>query len=697
MENSEERSDPLRNLSECAREPIQIIGHIQPHGVLFALSEPDLIVRQVSANVSTAIGLSPDRLLGSSIENVLGVRQFEKFQFQVLSNQPLPTEFLQIDANGHSIDAHGLAHRYDGVLILELDFLHGTHSLEPLKLDAHIRIPLTRMEQTTDLVELFHRAAEEIRLLSGFDRVMIYRFDRDWNGEVTAEATGSMPILYLGSRFPESDIPAQARQLFLANRSRSIADVDAKPVPIVPEIGPVTGRPLDLTRSYLRTAAPIHLKYLRNMVVQSSMTLSIVVNHQLWGLVACHSAGPHRLDRTTRSVCELVVQVFATQVALLTDYLDLQSRLTSRKAVERHIDAVEAAESLAQAWEATGAQLLDLLAADGLVARFDGAVRYLGQPVAEELLHPVIAKLKSISVRGIASSNMLGALDPSAASYASEASGALYMGFAEGNGDYIFLLRREFAATLVWAGNPDKAASLDEHGRLRPRHSFAAWKETVRGRSLPWSDLELENASFLREQAIRWREAEMLRKSEDQVRYLAKYDTLTGLLNRHAVYVKLEQCIREAEAGNSQLAVLFVDLDHFKPINDRYGHAVGDQILKITAQRMQDQVRSDDCVGRFGGDEFIIILPSGPGMETAVLKLVGGILRAVEEPIEIDSGARVNVTASIGLSRYPIDGTSSDVLISRSDVAMYGIKRGGGNAFELYRADVAKDEDHTTG
>jgi two-component system, chemotaxis family, sensor kinase Cph1 len=265
------------------------------------------------------------------------------------------------------------------------------------------------------------------------------------------------------------------------------------------------------------------------------------------------------------------------------------------------------------------------------------------------------------------------------------------MGFTEGNGDYILLLRREFAETLVWAGNPDKAASLDEQGRLRPRHSFAAWKETVRGRSLPWSDLELENASFLREQAIRWREAEMLRKSEEQVRYLAKFDALTGLLNRHAVYLKLEQCIREAEAGDSQLAVLFIDLDHFKPINDRYGHAVGDQILKITSERMQYQVRSDDCVGRLGGDEFIIILPSGPHMETAVLTIVRRILSAVQEPIEIDSGAHVNVTASIGLSRYPIDGTTSEVLISRSDNAMYGSKRGGGNAFELFRADASHE------
>ncbi len=687
-----ERKDQLPDLTQCAREPIHIIGHIQPHGLLFALSEPDLIVRQVSANLSTAIGMSPDQLLGSSIENILGPLQFEKFQSQVLSNQPLPTELLQIEANGDRIYAHGLAHRHDGVLILELDFVQGTHSLEPLKLDAHIRIPLKRMEQAADLGQLFHVAAEEIRRLSGFDRVMIYRFDRDWNGEVTAEAAGSLPALYLGSRFPESDIPAQARQLFLANRSRSIADIDAIPIPIVPENGPVTGRPLDLSRSYLRAAAPIHLKYLRNMAVQSSMTLSIVVKDKLWGLVACHCAGPHRLDRSTRSVCELIVQVFATQVTLMTDYAALQSRLTSRNAIERHIEEVEAAQSLAQAWQTTGVQLLDLLAADGLVASFAGNIQYLGAPVAEELLRPVIAKLRTIAVRGIACTHMLGAFEPSAVSYASEASGALYIGLMEGTGDYILLLRREFAETLVWAGNPDKAANIDELGQIRPRHSFAAWKETVRGRSLPWTDLELENASFLREQAIRWREAEMLRKSEEQVRYLARHDALTGLLNRQAIHLKLEQCIKQAEADHSQLAVLFIDLDHFKPINDRYGHAAGDQILKITAQRMQHQVRSDDCVGRLGGDEFIVILRPGLSMETDVLKVVDRILRAVEEPIEIECGDRVNVTASIGLSRYPMEGTSSEALISRSDMAMYRVKRSGGNAFELFQTTDDKVE-----
>jgi len=691
MANLAEPITPITDLRGCALEPIQIIGHIQPHGLLFALSEPDLIIRQVSINVSTLLGMSPETLLGCSIESVLGAQQFDTFRSQVLNNEPLSAKLLRIPANGRALEMHCIAHRRDGVLIVELDLVQGTHSLEPLELDAHIRVPLARMEQAADVLELFRLAAEEIQRLSGFDRVMVYRFDEGWNGEVIAEAVAAaLPVLYLGSRFPESDIPAQARQLFLMNPSRSIADVAAKPVPIVPEIGPRTGKPLDLTCSCLRSAAKIHLEYLRNMAVQSSMTLSIVVDHRLWGLMACHGAVPHRLDQPTRSLCELMVQIFASQVALRIDNVALQSRLTSRRTLEKYMAGVEASEKQGQAGHFQSAQLLDLLGADGLVSRVDGLVSYRGATVTEDLLLPVIARLQSVSTRGIASSNMLAALDAGAASYASGASGALYLGLTEGTGDYLLLLRGELVETLVWAGNPDKAASLDESGRLRPRASFAAWKETVRGHSLPWSDLELENASFVREQLLRLRESEKLHKSEEHIRYLAKFDALTGLLNRHAINLKLEQCVKQAESDHSQIVVVFIDLDHFKPINDRYGHAAGDRILKITAKRMQHQVRSEDCVGRLGGDEFIIILP-GLSLETNVLKVVERILRTVEEPIEIEAGVRVNVTASIGLSRYPVDGSSSEALISRSDMAMYRVKGSGGNAFDLFRSDDVKD------
>jgi diguanylate cyclase (GGDEF)-like protein len=422
------------------------------------------------------------------------------------------------------------------------------------------------------------------------------------------------------------------------------------------------------------------------MNVQSSMTISIIVNHRLWGMMACHGAVPHRLDHATRSVCELMVQIFASQVALRIDNIALQSRLTSRRTLEKCMAEMEGSPSTAQAGRLQYAQLLDLLAADGMVSRVEGSISFQGATVDEKLLLPIIAKLRSISVRGVASSNNLGLLDSSATTYAEKASGALYMGLKEGTDDYLLLLRRELTETVVWAGNPDKALSVNAHGRLRPRTSFAAWKETVRGRCRPWSELELENAALVREQLLRLREAHKLRKSEEHVRHLANYDALTDLLNRHSIHLRLEECVQKATADHSSLAVLFIDLDHFKPVNDRYGYAAGDKILKITAKRMQHVVRPEDIVGRLGGDEFIVVLP-GLQLETDALKVVERMLRAIEKPLEIDDGVRVSVTASIGLSRFPVDGTNSEALISRSDMAMYRVKGSGGNAFELCRAD----------
>lgn len=505
-----QQRDALANLDRCAEEPVHIIGHIQPHGLLFALSEPDLIVRQVSRNVSALLGTSPESALGNSFEGVLGAKQFETFRSAVLSEVPLTATLLRVPVGGSEIEMHCVPHRQGGVLIVELEPLRGAHSLEPLNLDAHIRIPLTHMELASDILELSRLAAKEIWKLTGFDRVMVYRFDQGWNGEVIAETGGPSPVSYLGLRFPATDIPAQARQLFLINPLRTIADVAATAVPIIPEMGPLTGTALDLTRSVLRSASPIHLEYLRNMGVQSSLTVSIVVGHQLWGMIACHHASPRRVDHTTRSVCELIGQTLTSQVAFRIDNVALQARLTSRKVLVRYMAGIEISRSRIDLEHFQSPRLLDLLDADGLVSRIDGVLSSQGTTVEEELLLPVIGKLRKLSSRGIASSSILSALDPGAASFASQVSGALYFGLKEGTDDYLLLLRRELVETVIWAGNPDKAVSTDEQGRLRPRVSFEAWRETVRGHSRPWSELEVESARFLREQLLRLRESQEL-------------------------------------------------------------------------------------------------------------------------------------------------------------------------------------------
>ena len=518
-EQALEQRHTLADHDRCAQEQVQLIGCIQPHGLLFALSEPDLVVRQVSANVSSFLGMSPDLVLGCSFEAVLGAQQFASFRSQAVSGEPLGATPLCLKVHGSALEMQVKcsAHRQDGMLIAELEPRQGAHSIDPLDVDAHILVPFSRMAAASDIPELARLAAIEIGKLSGFDRVMIYRFDEECNGEVIAEVAGSSPVSYYGLRFPAGDIPPQVRQLFLINRVRAIVDIDAAPAPILPQTGPTTGRALDLTRSVLRSASPIHLEYLRNMGVQASLTISIVVEGRLWGLIACHHRAPRRLASSTLSVCELIAQNLASQLALRIDNAILQAQVTARQQLAEYMAGVESCPVL-DAAQFHDSGLLELLDADGLIACINGVVSTQGATVETGLLLPVLAKLRNLSSGGIASSSRLSDLDSSAAHFASQVSGALYIGPGRLPSDYLLCLRRELVETITWAGNPNKSVLADEHDRLHPRTSFEAWRETVRGSSRPWTASELEDGRLVREHLQKLRVAQELAAANESLR-----------------------------------------------------------------------------------------------------------------------------------------------------------------------------------
>ncbi|RYD72046.1 MAG: GAF domain-containing protein, partial [Verrucomicrobiaceae bacterium] len=299
----------LLDLQACSREPIHIPGAIQPHGILICIRSADATVLQVSANSAGTLGCEPETCLNEPLANCLGAEQAAAVETVLKSGE---TDF-PITLRFRDVDYDTLVHRSGELAILEL---------APRTDDSNawnqIHHRLTRtiadLQRSPDLPSLCDAAVQAIADLTGFDRVMIYRFDPEWNGEVIAEIKAEGMDPYLGLHYPASDIPEQARKLYLRNWLRLIVDASYEPAPLLPVMNPDTGKPLDLSNSFLRSVSPVHLEYLRNMGVSASMSISLIREGQLWGLIACHHRVPRDLSFARRAACQLVGQIMSAEI-----------------------------------------------------------------------------------------------------------------------------------------------------------------------------------------------------------------------------------------------------------------------------------------------------------------------------------------------------------------------------------------------
>src|SRR3954454_3507416 len=324
------------DLTNCEREPIHVPGSIQPRGVLLAVSEPDMVVRQVSRNLADVVGTAWDDALGRPLAEVVGTVPAQAIARSASAFGDLrernPVELiLDCDGTPCPVDAilHRAAHSPETVglplaeaglpvsglpaaspastLVVELEPAYGPRPFSFPNTYQAVRGTISELNRASSLQELYGITAEAVRTLTGFDRVMVYRYDADHNGEVVAEA--KLPELnsFLGLHSPASDIPAQARALYERNWIRLISDVRYTPSRLEPVDLPTTGQPLDLTYSTLRSVSPIHCEYLQNMGVGASMSISLLRDDKLWGRIACHHcSGPHAPPDATLTAAEFL-------------------------------------------------------------------------------------------------------------------------------------------------------------------------------------------------------------------------------------------------------------------------------------------------------------------------------------------------------------------------------------------------------
>jgi PAS domain S-box-containing protein len=545
------------NSTSLESPSIHLLIEIQSHGILLVLQEPDLKILQVSNNTISIFEIAPSRIIGQRLDRFLDMFQVEQFRAGLADQSFDRSNYTKVwvtKSKDNYLIFDAVFHRSpDGYLILEL---------EPTQKDEHIpfqsfyhlakasilqgRAANSELTATADLAAFGRIMVTEVRKLTGFDRVMLYKFDQDGHGEVIAEDRIDRMESYLGLHFPESDIPQSARELFLSNRIRAISDVRAESVQLIPALNPLTEQLTDLSHSMLRSPDPCHAEYLQNMGASASLTISLIKDGRLWGIITCHHQTAKFVSYELRNACELLGQVIFDRISIIEDIPCYSYRFTEGNAtrtkfahlrsmgIERMSQSVigspESKASFVDALMGQSPNLLDLFDAWGAAICVGGRWTAIGQIPPPAILDDLVQWLSENVRDDVFTTDSLPRLATApvdGARFKDVASGMLAISLSPDS--YILCFRPEVIQTVNWGGNPEQAyqsvVAVDGNLRLSPRKSFQLWQEQVRLHSLPWQSVDIAAAVELRKSIVNI----ILRQSEAALQQSeARYRTLVA-------------------------------------------------------------------------------------------------------------------------------------------------------------------------
>lgn len=494
-------------VTNCDSEPIQTPGCIQAHGALLVLRPTDLTVLQASENTGRLFGRRPEELLGQPASAVLGIEGQARLG-ETLATEPCdcnPLYVATLPPRGATLSLDMTVHTIDGVAVVEFEAT-GRGGVRP-ETDYYALVKKTvgRLQRAPTLRQFCDMVTEEVRALTGLDRVMVYKFHADGHGEVIAENKRDELPPWLGLHYPADDIPKPARDIFTKIWIRPLPDVAGDLAELVPLVNPDTGKPLEMTYCALRGASVMYTEYLQNMRVTASLTMAIRQGEKLWGLIACHHySGPYHVSYQLRAACEFLAQVVSLQHRSAEDRENFLYRL-KLDSIHHQLVAIAAQEGGLAAMTDGTPTLLDGMDAGGAALYHRDHWWRVGAAPTEAQLD-ALGNWLAARPEFLAGTPQLYATDclareyPPGAAFADVASGLLAVTLSRNGKNLMLWFRPETIRTVNWAGNPhDKPTVTGPHGpRLTPRTSFALFQESVRERSLPWHAVELEAATRLR-------------------------------------------------------------------------------------------------------------------------------------------------------------------------------------------------------
>jgi two-component system, chemotaxis family, sensor kinase Cph1 len=510
------------DLTNCERELIHLAGSVQPHGVLLVLDSPDGLVLQASANAGLLIGGAVHDLLGLALSARLPslAQATRQAAPGAAVDRPAALQARLPEPGGSRLWEGALHPAPDGRWLLELEAVPATHAAATADLGGQRLLDVVgqavqRLGNAASVGVLADATAQCFRDLIGHDRVMVYKFDADGHGTIIAEARDPRLESLLGHRYPASDIPQRARQLYLRNRVRVLVDVHYEPAALIDTEGRPVGDATDLSMSYLRSMSPLHLQYLKNMGVTATVVVSLVREGRLWGLVAAHHHSPRNLRYALRAACDLLAEVVSTRIAAIENYAHAQVAVLVRRLEQRLVEATSTEGDWRLALFRNPRMLLQPLEATGAALFVDGEVMTAGEvpstPELRELQRwvdaqdgepgagpadgaddgPRAAKDDRPGGDLVFSCSSVVKVNPALDSITPTASGVLAVRLSRSQPDYLMWFRKEQLHNVTWAGDPAKPMVDNDPLKLSPRRSFAVWSELVRGTALPWTSADL--------------------------------------------------------------------------------------------------------------------------------------------------------------------------------------------------------------
>ncbi|WP_027173773.1 histidine kinase dimerization/phosphoacceptor domain -containing protein [Methylobacterium sp. 10] len=579
--------DPRRNadvsdlgpdLTVCDREPIHIPGAIQPHGLLLVVDADD---QRVVGGAGDIEGMLAAEWTGRTLTELLGASHAA-----LLLEAPQDETIVIGRVEGLRAAMDATARFQDGQWLIQLE-PQSAQWADAASLLGWLDRAGSALERAADLKTLCERAAASFREVTGFDRVMVYRFLDDDAGVVIAESRVPELGSFLHHHFPASDIPKQARALYIRNRVRVIPDVAYAPQPIRPK---ELSR-LDLSDIDLRSVSPIHLQYLRNMDVAASASISIVKDGILWGLVACHHRTPRTLAFGQRMACQALAGSVARQIRSREEAENYRERLQLRSAEDVVSGKVLGEAPLSDILIETSEDLRRMLGADGFAILQARDLHHTGRCAEEADLREIASWVRTVGGAQAFHTHALSKRFPRAAAYRALASGLLAVVLSGEEPIILMWFRAEQIELVNWAGNPHKAA-VTVGDTLSPRASFEAWTEEVRGHAKPWTLPEIEAAQRIVRELY---EARQTRRIRELNRELA-----ATVADKESLLVQKDYLIKEVNhrvQNSLQLVSAFLSLQARAEGNADLSNSLGEAQRRLSAVALvHRRLYSDDNV-----------------------------------------------------------------------------------------------------